>query len=458
MQRWFLNTFLPIVRAFFILWLVVQGTCLSIEARVEEQPNPFDAAHVRLDAPTITGFGGRVEGTLQTREVDGNSFVFLGSEAMIVLPAERLVTPQQGSISFTVIPNWPGNDGHAHTFFHMAVGPRHITIFKTDANTLRFTYRGREEVYAACDVDISNWCPGEPHEVSAGWCRGYGDLLWIILRVDGREALGHRAVPLESLPKELFIGRRGPSVQPAEAWIGKLQIRPAVSTLPFAGGPKPPVLAQADWAVWADPRIVVDGDHGEKVVWRLMDHLETTVAGARQAGRPFVYNDQTIALYTGLPLIKGRVVTTPYFVWAMHHRLADRELRVNLPGRDGILDDDTGGLTATADDNRIALLLWHFDVMQESSRSWQIRLENLPPAFSQAKHLWCREYRIDREHNNPYTRYVRCGEDSQGGAYNLETAWLEVTSKTRLHADSGTASLEVVLPNMSVSFIEVCPD
>lgn len=904
MRRSFVKTCFPIVPGFLALWLVVQWTSLSIEARGHEQPNPSDSKFIGLDVQTITNFGGRVAGTVRSQEISGESFVFLGSEAMIVLPAERFLTPEQGSISFTVIATWPGNDQRAHTFVHMAIGPCHVTIFKTDTNTLRFTYRGREEVHAACDLDITDWQPNEPHEISAGWCKGYGDLLWIVLRVDGREALTHRAVPLVTLPEELFIGRRGPSAQPAEAWIGKLQIRPVAPVLPFAAGPKPPVMAEvdcsvtqpfrrvhdfttiwnsqenpvpfgvgspefrlfqqggfrmarlvafsegwlwgtrvtrdetgrlvtdfsdfdrllsvitaagaepyirlayhtpsalvspstlaehrryalpenlelwdelmerivrhvlfeqklpvrywvtalnegdlpvargqaepetiyqlyertsrivkrldpqakvggpalarsidlegrpmpmfvdflrycrdrdvpldfvcfhgygfahprqyeglvagvrsavqtvwpekapsvelfldewnlwsrtgeqdneygaaylaaalhyqrrsgltkssivsfnhflrtqaeeatlfekvgpfartadspvcfqpgtytcagrslpgvrlhppngqdrytfcrvevqvpsegnprleaavgvvelptlsdgcgfqvvalsgdklthlmetfqrpgpwkeirvplgpfagqrinlefrtdpgpkgqstADWAVWADPRIVVESDHGEKVIWRLMDHLETTVSGARRAGRPFVYNDQTIALYSGLPLIKGQVVTTPYFVWAMHHRLAHGELRVNLPGRNGILDDDTGGLTATADENRIVLLLWHFDVMQDSPRSWQIRLKKMPPAMSQAKQFRCTEYRIDREHNNPYTRYVRRGEDSQGGAYNLETASLEVTSKSLVRTDAGTASLEVVLPNMAVSLIEICPE
>jgi len=82
----------------------------------------------------------------------------------------------------------------------------------------------------------------------------------------------------------------------------------------------------------------------------------------------------------------------------------------------------------------------------------------MPPAMSQAKQFRCTEYRIDREHNNPYTRYVRRGEDSQGGAYNLETASLEVTSKSLVRTDAGTASLEVVLPNMAVSLIEICPE
>lgn len=857
-----------------------------------------------LSTEGITSIGGRIEGELRTRDFEGRPLAYFDSAATIILPAEKFLTPQQGSISFVVIPNWPGSERQAHTFVHMANGSCHVTVFKTDSQTLRFTYRGRDEVHAACDLDISDWQPGEPHTITVGWCKGLGDLLWLVLRVDDRESLNHRAVPLQTIPRDLFVGRRGPQAQPADAWIGRLQVGPVAPPLPFETGPKLPVIARvdgaaslpfppvhdfttiwnsqdnplpfdenspefrlfrqagfhmvrlvafsegwlwgtrvtrddsgglvtdfsdfdrllnlfaaaqaepyirlayhtpsalvdpdisadrrryalphdlelwdelmsrivrhvlhernvpvrywvaalnegdlpvargeadpntvyqlyertsrlvkkldpqakvggpalaysidadgrpkpmlldflrycrdrdvpldfvcfhgygyphpyqyerlvngvrnavrtvwpekesgleyfldewnlyartpeqdnefgaaylaaslhyqrragltkssivsfnhflpgqtdettlfekkgpfprgadspvcfvpgeytcgertlpgirlhppggqdrytfcrvrlhvpsagnprlrtavgvvplpsqsdgcgfqlvvvqenreiplvetvgipgpwheielpletfagrdvvlefrtdagpegrstADWAVWADPRILVNQDDRETTVWRLLDRPDDAVAGARQRRQPFVYDDATIARYGGLPLIKGRVVTTPYFVWAMHHRLLERELKVTLPGRQGILEDDTGGLTATAGDDRIVLLLWHFDVMRDSPRTWQIRLENLPPALAEAESLHCTEYRIDREHNNPYTRYVRRGGDSNGGVHNLETATLELTAEKRIPNDGGTATLELSLPNLSVSLIEIRPD
>lgn len=889
--------------AFALVGFTLAGGLCSVHAADRPEVSSSEVWAIRPTADAVSKLGGRITGELRIREVDGEPFVFLGQEAMLTFPAQHFFDPEQGSLSFTVIPAWPGNDKQAHTFFHMAEGPCHVTIFKTDTNVLRFAYRGREDVHAACDLDVSDWKPGERHDISAGWRKGYGNSLFLVLRVDGREAINHRAVPLEAIPQDLFLGRRGPSGQPAEAWLGRLKMGRQPPPLPFATGPKPPVLVEvdcavrsplrrvhdfttiwnsrdnpvpfdttspefrlfqeagfrmvrlvafseswlwgtrvdltedgrlvtdfsdfdrlldvftaagaepyirlayhtpsalvaptvpanqrryalpqnlelwdtlmerivrhvlferkipvrywvtalnegdlpvargeatpetiyrlyertsllvkrlapqarvggpalarsvdsggrptpmltdflrfcrdnhlpldflcfhaygyahprqyeeavssirnavesiwpeksqaieyfldewnlwsrtgqqdneygaaylaaalhyqrrsgltkssivsfnhfrrigseettlfektgpfprtpdspvcfqpgtytcdgrslpgvrlhppggvdqytfcrvqiavpaegdprleaaigvvplsapsdgcgfqlvaiegnrittlletvvrpghwrdvrvplakfagrtivlefrtnagpagksnADWAVWADPRVTVAGDTGEHVVWRLMDHVDTAVAGARRISERFVYNDQTIARYSGLPLIKGRVVTTPYFVWVMHHRLADHELNVTLPGKDGILNDDSGGITATGDDGRIALLLWHFDLMRDSPRTWQIRLNNLPPALAESGTLKCTEYRIDYDHNNPYTRYVRRGEDSQGGAYNLETASLEATAERTLNVNSGSATLEISLPDMSVSLLEIRP-
>ncbi len=212
----------------------------------------------------------------------------------------------------------------------------------------------------------------------------------------------------------------------------------------------------ADWAVWGDPRLVVTGrDGAATVAWRLLAHPERAVAGARRESVKFHYDDQTIARYSGLPLIKGYVVTTPYFVWVMHNRLADAELGVSLPGEDGILEDDSGGLTATGDENRVVLMLWHFDVLRPQPRRWHLELTQLP---WEATHLRVREYRIDREHNNPYTRYVREHQDDNGGRYNLDTAALEETSRERIALHQGRASLDVTLPNMAVSLIEISPE
>ena len=57
------------------------------------------------------------------------------------------------------------------------------------------------------------------------------------------------------------------------------------------------------------------------------------------------------------------------------------------------------------------------------------------------------EYRIDREHNNPYTKYVREGADTGGGAYNLESARLEAMGTEKIDVADSRASLEVTLPN-----------
>jgi beta-xylosidase len=141
----------------------------------------------------------------------------------------------------------------------------------------------------------------------------------------------------------------------------------------------------------------------------------------------------------------------------MHSRLGESEARVDLPGRDGILDDDSGGLTATADRNRVVLLLWHFDLLRLESRSWKIELKNLPEPLRSAKRLELTEYRIDHEHNNPYTKYVLQNADSQGGAYNLKTVQLDAVRNEGISVIDGDAMLEVALPNQSVTLLQIEP-
>ncbi len=65
--------------------------------------------------------------------------------------------------------------------------------------------------------------------------------------------------------------------------------------------------SNADWAVWAAPRMVIGIDTGERVIWRLMDHLDTALAGAHRAARSLVCDDQTIARSDGLLLPGGKL-------------------------------------------------------------------------------------------------------------------------------------------------------
>ncbi len=156
-----------------------------------------------------------------------------------------------------------------------------------------------------------------------------------------------------------------------------------------------------------------------------------------------------------MPLIKGPVVTTPYFVWLMHSRLGESEARVDLPGLDGILGDDSGGLTAAVSQDRVTLLLWHFDLLRPEPRRWTIQLDHLPPALEKAQQLRLTEYLIDGDHNNPYTEYVVRGADDREGAYNLETATLVPSRSDSLRVVDQQASVEVVLPNQSVMLLEI---
>ena len=215
--------------------------------------------------------------------------------------------------------------------------------------------------------------------------------------------------------------------------------------------------ASGDWAVWAEPRLVVkESPTGKEVVKQdLLEQVERVVAGARRDEWRFVYNDDTIARYVGLPLIKGPVVTTPYFVWLMHGRLAEHEAAVELPGQDGILGDDSGGLTATVDPGRVALLVWHFDLLRDEPRQWKISVDHLPEQLKSARQLQMTEYRIDCDHNNPYSEYVIRGADSRNGEYNLETARLEPQRTEVVPLKGDGLTIDVLMPNQSVSLFEL---
>lgn len=225
----------------------------------------------------------------------------------------------------------------------------------------------------------------------------------------------------------------------------------------FRTGAGPNGEATGDWAIWGEPTLVAEVAPGKVRTLTLLERADRAVAGARQEAWHFAYSERVIAQFTGLPLIKGPVVTTPYFVWLMHARLAEQEVPVDLPGEDGILQDDSGGLTATFDSNRIALLAWHFDLLRSEPRQWTVRLDQLPPTLQNAKHFRVTEYRIDHQHNNPYTKYVLEHADSRDGAYNLETARLVPLRSESIDAVDGQVTLEFALPNQSVSLIELVP-
>jgi hypothetical protein len=214
--------------------------------------------------------------------------------------------------------------------------------------------------------------------------------------------------------------------------------------------------ASGDWASWGEPRLIVDGETGKaQTVFDFIEHAKEVTAGARQPAWRFVYNDETIQRYSGLPLLKGPVVTTPYFVWAMHNRLGGEELAVDLPGRDGILTDDSGGLTATRSEKGIVLLLWHFDLMRNESRKWTVRLTNLPEALRRPATLRLTEHRIDHDHTNPYTDYVLKGKDPQAGRYNLETGALDKVRTEQVSVQNGAAAVQIDLPNLSVALLQI---
>lgn len=707
------------------VWIVLVGQLVGGPSTGRAQLAP-----AALDRATVEAAGGKVIGRLEPASAEAAAGAALGSNAYVAFPTSGNFNPQRGTVCFRVQPAWAGNDGKEHAFFHLGDGNAHCTIFKTSSAGLRFVYKASPARYHACELSAADWQPGQGHHVMAGWVQNYAGDLMLLLEVDGRRVLESGAAVLDPVPATLFLGRRGPAAQPAEAVMASFRLSAQPPKLPYALGPKEPVVARVDasatqplrrvhdfttiwnsrsnplpfgigdpqyrrfveagftmvrlvafsegwlWgtrvdrdpqgklttdftdfdrlldvfvaagaepyirlayhtpSVLTDPelprkarayalpqnldewddlmarivrhvrverklpvrywvaalnegdipvrqaaaqpetiyrlyertaRIVrridpeakvggpalsrsVDGDarpaemltgflrycrdrelpldflcfHGYKKahpreyqtlveavrqtaetewpqraknleyfldewnLWARDAHQDNEFAAAylaaalqyqrragltkssivafnhfvepsRRGGGPFVYNGETIARYAGLPLLKGPVVTAPYFVWLMHHRLAKQELAVDLPGRDGILADDSGGLTATCDDAKLSLLLWQFDLMRNEDRSWTIRVENLPAAMRQSKSLRLLEYRIDHDHTNPYTDYVLKGTDSRQGKYNLEDGTLEIVRRDTIDVDGSTAILRLTLPNMSVAQLELTP-
>ncbi len=194
----------------------------------------------------IARAAGRIVGRLEVEQVRSEPFVRLGKVATIVLPTEGLFSPKQGTITFHVRPTWAGNDGRAHAFFHLGNGNAHVTVFKTDSGLLRFVYKASPTQYVACDVDVTSWQPGQAHEIAAGWVENYAGQLFLQLHVDGRRVLKSGAEALHEVPREMFLGRRGPKAQPAEAWIGAFCLSDRPPKLPYTTGPKTEVLARVD--------------------------------------------------------------------------------------------------------------------------------------------------------------------------------------------------------------------
>lgn len=185
----------------------------------------------------------------------------------------------------------------------------------------------------------------------------------------------------------------------------------------------------ADWGAWGEPRIVSEGG-GEGI--DLAKRLPSARTGARHPGYRFRYDDDAIRRYTGLPLIKGPVVTTPYFAIQMHSMLKSGRLPVAIEGQGGIAEDDSAGILASADNTGLAILAWRFDLGSRQPRTVKLTLQGLKAGDNM--HLT--RYLIDSTHTNPYHDYIVRGEDTADGRYNLETGALDVVRSEKVRTDA----------------------
>ena len=133
-----------------------------------------------------------------------------------------------------------------------------------------------------------------------------------------------------------------------------------------------------------------------------------------------------------MPLIKGPVVTTPYFAIQMHSMLKSGRLPVAIEGQGGIAEDDSAGILASADNTGLAILAWRFDLGSRQPRTVKLTLQGLKAGDNM--HLT--RYLIDSTHTNPYHDYIVRGEDTADGRYNLETGALDVVRSEKVRTDA----------------------
>lgn len=200
-----------------------------------------------------------------------------------------------------------------------------------------------------------------------------------------------------------------------------------------------PMTGTADWAAWGRPRI----ESGARSL-DLLANLDQTVCGQALVPEPVVYDDRYLRSTTGLPLIKGTVITAPYYVWAMHARLGAEELATTLDGRDGIAADGDAGLTVTRDGRRLAMLAWSFDPWTANPRRFNVRLDGatFPCRLRIAQ--------IDAQHSNPYDKHVR-SPTAPGPVHNLSEGEPEVVRDETVTGP--VVSFE--LPALAVALVEL---
>jgi len=208
----------------------------------------------------------------------------------------------------------------------------------------------------------------------------------------------------------------------------------------------------ADWGAWGEPRLVVHRGGKAQTLCAFAKSISVAETGICDPGWSFVYNDATIRRYIGLPLLKGPVVTTPYFALKLQSMLSGTELPVTLNGAGGITEDEAAGMIAAGDGNKVTILLWTFDLGHDGAREFSVALEGMAPGRTYR----LKQYLVDSTHSNPYFEYVLQGKSSNDGRYNLETGDVEVVrQETVVCPETGQLEVRLDLTPMAVSLLEL---
>ncbi len=247
--------------------------------------------------------------------------------------------------------------------------------------------------------------------------------------------------------------------QRTEAWVthevslGDYAGQTVLIELRADPGRAPQAQGVADHAAWGEPRLVTGAPGQERTAFDFAERIGEATTGTADKGWQFAYNEETIARSTGLPLIKGPVVTAPYFTLLMYSKLLGEDLEVRLDGEAGILDDDCLGVSAAAEAGALRALVWSFDPLGEGERDVRLRFEGLPQPDEKAR---LRVWLIDRTHTNAWHDYVEAGLQP-GESYNLTTGALAQVEEKETAPQGGAVEVTLRLSNLAVALVEVKP-
>ncbi len=206
----------------------------------------------------------------------------------------------------------------------------------------------------------------------------------------------------------------------------------------------------ADWGVWGEPRLAAGPGPAPSWKFDFVEHVDAAETGAVEPEYRFRYGEDAIRRYIGLPLIKGTVVTAPFFALLLQSRLKARELKLDVSGAGGILPDNAAGIQATGDERGAAVLVWTFDPAWNGKRRFDITLRGFRPG----RELRVARYLIDSTHSNPYYDYVVAGKPDNHGRYNLESGAPDRVGQATVRADArGVCRVSFALEPMAVCLV-----
>jgi len=276
---------------------------------------------------------------------------------------------------------------------------------------------------------------------------------------EGMDGVGYRIVATSDGEERVLFDhfQRQQPWEAHEVSLADLSGESVVLELRTDAGRAPTAQTVADWACWSRPRLVAGPGDDPAVVFDFTNEIGAATTGVHQAAPDLSYGPDLIARTTGLPLIKGNVVTAPYFVFLAQSRLTGDALAVDGVGPGGIDDTDTAGILTSGDETGIRALLWTFDPMGAGEREVEVRFSRVGDLLGDAGRVRVRRFLIDETHSNAYNWFVTQGQPDNDGLYNLESGRIELVEERVVELDGDAVALDMRLPDFSVSLVEIEP-